>query len=152
MESHFPVKFIRVEDWVKKVKKGRGINDETYLREAFQAIETGVRASLDHHSKIVFESTGLTNYFDQMLKSLQCDFNMITIKILADNALCLKRVKTRDSSIHINISDEEVNRINKQAQAKQISTDFCLDNTTKNIDELKIEIDTIIQKCTSIKQ
>ena len=146
MEKQFHIKFVRVEDWVKEVKKGRHFEDETYLKEAFQCIEAGVRSALNNHSKIVFESTGLTGYFDQMLNSLKNDYKVITIKIQAESALCLNRVKTRDLSIHINISDDQVINLNKQVQAKNIITDFVLDNNHKNLNELKMEIGNITKK------
>lgn len=145
IESHFNIKFIRVEDWVKEIKKDRQIEDEKYLRDAFQVIETGIRSFLNNYSKIVFESTGLTNYFDQMIKSLRKDFKVITIKIQAESALCLERVKNRDLSIHINISDDQVININKQVQAKNMKTDFILSNNDKHIYELKAEIENIIK-------
>lgn len=145
MEQQFNIKFIRVEDWVKEVKKERQIDDETYLSDAFQCIEAGVRAVLDTYSEIVFESTGLTVYFDQMLINLRKDFKVITIKIQADSALCLERVNTRDQSIHINVSDDQVNNLNKQVQIKNINTNYILDNNSKNSKELIAEIGNIIK-------
>ncbi|MBI5540621.1 MAG: methyltransferase domain-containing protein [Bacteroidia bacterium] len=145
MEKQFDIKFVRVEDWVKKVKKGRQIDDETYLSDAFKCIENSVRTVLNHNSKIVFESTGLTVYFDQMLSRFREDFKVVTIKIQADIALCLKRVKTRDQSIHINVSDDQVNLLNKQVQAKNIITDHIINNNSKNINELTSEIGIIIK-------
>lgn len=145
MEQQFNIKFIRVEDWVKEVKKERQIDDETYLSDAFQCIEAGVRAVLDTYSEIVFESTGLTVYFDQMLINLRKDFKVITIKIQADSALCLERVKTRDQSIHINVSDDQVNNLNKQVQIKNINTNYILNNNSKNSKELIAEIGNIIK-------
>lgn len=146
MEEQFNIKFLRVEDWAKDVKMGRQIFDETYLMDVFQAIEAGIRIALVQHSKIVFESTGLTNYFDQMLESLKNEFKVITIEVQADNNLCLNRVMTRDQSIHINVSDDQVKEINKKVQEKNIKTDFYLDNNNKKAEELIIEIGRIVKQ------
>src|SRR5688572_6692601 len=74
MEQYFNVKFIRVESWVKEIRNERPIDDETYLKEAFQVIETVIRSAIAQYTKIVFESTGLTVYFDKMLENLRKDF------------------------------------------------------------------------------
>src|SRR5437868_6515393 len=116
MEKEFGVKFIRVEDWAKAVKNNREVDDESYIREVFEVIEKGIRDSALQYPKLVFESTGITPYFDKMLKSLQRDFKVITIKVMADDSLCLHRVKTRDQSIHINVSDDQVIAINDRVR------------------------------------
>jgi shikimate kinase len=146
MECQFNIKFVRVEDWMKDIKKDRQINDESYISDAFQAIEAGVRNVLKQHSKIVFESTGLSSYFDRMLNNLSANFKVITIKVNADDALCIERVKNRDTAIHINVSDNEVQSLNGQVKAKNIITDYSLDNNNKNINELSVELGKIIKQ------
>ena len=142
-ERNFQIKFLRVEDWAKVVKKDRIFNDEEYLKEVFRVIENGVRESLKQQNSIIFESTGLTIYFDTMLKNLKKDYSVTTIKINADKDLCLKRIQTRDQSIHINISDEQVNMINEKVLEKNILTDFEIDNNTLS-KKLEQQIDKII--------
>lgn len=112
------VNFLRVEDWAKEVKKGRNINNEEYVKEVFLTIENGIRHSLQKLDTVVFESTGLTEHFDKMLLSLQSDFKVITIKVNSDKAICLDRVKSRDKSMHIAVSDDQVNEINSAVLAK----------------------------------
>ncbi len=148
MEKEFGIKFVRVEDRVKEIRRGRQINDHSYLKEAFEVIENFIREFLNDNDKIVFESTGLTIYFDRMLKDLRRDFSVVTIGIRANDDLCLNRVKTRDLSIHINVSDDEVNEINKQVKEKQIKTDFTLINENKSAGELTKEIAEIIKTIT----
>ncbi len=144
MDDNLGIKFIRVEDLVKAVRRDRKIMDQSYIKEAFQTIENGVREALDNYDKVVFESVGLTDSFDQMLKNLRRDFSVVTIRILANEDLCLQRVKTRDQSIHINISDDEVNGINRQIKGKDIKTDYILTNENKSANQLIEEIKTLI--------
>jgi predicted kinase len=144
MEEHFGVKFIRVEDWAQKIKAKRAINNEAYLTDVFQGIEDGIREVMIREDIIVFESTGLTSQFDRMLKNLQGDFSVITILVEAKNETCLRRVKTREQSIHIAVSDEQVNEINKLVQEKQMPTDHCVTNENKSAKELVAEISKII--------
>ncbi|WP_420320370.1 hypothetical protein [Flagellimonas sp.] len=144
MDRLFKIKFVRVEDWAIKVKSKRALSDDKYLKEVFEIIEKGVRKELLQVDQIVFESTGLTHYFDEMLVNLKYDFQLVTIKILTNDRLCLKRVKTRDRSIHINVSDEEVEQINQMVLEKNMKCDFEIKNNKKSekqlIEELKIII------------
>jgi shikimate kinase len=145
MDQKFGIPFIRVEDWAKKVKKDRQIDNEDYLSDVFSAIEKGIRHSLDMNDKIVFESTGLTPHFDRMLENVKEDFSVVTIGVHANHELCLHRVKSRDQSIHINISDEQVNEINKQVKKKEMRTDFQLINEGKSVEELVSEMREILK-------
>ncbi|WRP07665.1 AAA family ATPase [Rossellomorea aquimaris] len=145
MDQKFGIPFIRVEDWAKKVKKDRKIDNEDYLSDVFSAIERGIRHSLDMHDKIVFESTGLTPYFEQMFKSIKRDFSVVTIGVHANHELCLHRVKSRDQSNHINVSDEQVNEINKQVTNKEMRTDMQLINEGKSVEELVREMRDILK-------
>lgn len=143
LDRRFNICFLRVENWVKAIKQEREIDDESYLREVFQTIEKGVRHELRNKDAITFESTGLTKYFDQMFESLCNDFNVITIKIVTSSEICLQRVKSRDQSIHINISDKEVKSINKQVVDKNFIADFNIDNNNKSEENLSIELKKI---------
>lgn len=145
IDQVFGIKFLRVEDWAKDVKKDYAIDDENYLSLVFNAIETGVRNALQHHDAIVFESTGLTKNFDEMLASLNKDYLVKTIGLKADLDLCLERVKTRDQSIHINVSDEQVNRINGEVLQRDLPTRYQLLNQNKTRDELILDLIEIVK-------
>jgi shikimate kinase len=144
IEKKFGIKFVRVEVWVKQIKKDRAVDDETYLKQAFEEIENGIRDSLNHTDKLVFESTGITTYFDHMLENLKKDFQVITIGVKADSGICLDRVQKRDQTIHINISDDQVSMINERVKQKDFQTDFQIINEIKEEKELVREIEKII--------
>lgn len=146
MEKEFGIKFIRVEDWAKKIKKDRNVDNEAYLKQVFEEIESGIRDSLTDKDKIVFESTGLTEYFDIMLESLRRDFQGTTIGIYADSTTCLERVKSRDQNIHINVSDDQVLMINNQVRERNFETDFLIINENKSEKELINEIAKNIER------
>jgi shikimate kinase len=147
----FQIKFIRVENWAKVVKKDRHIDNENYLKEVFHVIEKGVRESLKQNNAIVFESTGLTVYFDEMLRSLKKYYSLSTIKIIAEKDLCLKRIKTRDQSIHVNVSDKKVNIINDAVYKKNIETEFEIENNNAPKEELLEQISEIVKRLIPIK-
>jgi shikimate kinase len=143
-DRHFHVHFVRVEDAVKKIRRDRDMADEAYICEAFETIESAVRQSLESYNSVVFESTGLSDHFDNMLQNLKTDFHVTTINVNAEKELCLERVGTRDRSVHINVSDKEVNTINTAVIAKNFKADFEIENSDKPEKELIKEIRKII--------
>lgn len=147
--NEFGIKFIRVEDWAKKIKKDRDVDNEVYLKQVYGEIEKGIRESLTDTDKIVFESTGLTEYFDKMIESLRKDFQVVTIGVYADSRICLKRVKSRDQAIHINISDDQVVMINEKVRKRNLGTDFSIINEEKSENELINEISKLLGQTTA---
>lgn len=143
-QQSFGIAFIRVEDWVKSIKKERSIDNEAYLQQAFEVIEQGIRQQIQQRQSLVFESTGLTNYFDAMLQRLKQDGRLVTIGIDASADTCLQRVHSRDQRIHINVSDEQVMMINARVREKNLLTDFRIENEAKSEHELINEIGKII--------
>ncbi len=144
MEKYFGIRFLRVEDWARQIKRDRSVDNKTYLKEVFAAIEAGVRKELELRCPVVFESTGLTGYFDAMLENLKRDYAVRTIAIMTDLSICLQRVRSRDQSIHINVSDAQVSEINARVFEKQIKTDFIIDNTDKQEEDLCYELEAIL--------
>lgn len=146
LESEFNVKFIRVENWAKEIKRDRNIDDKKYLEEVFKTIGKGVKQEANSYDRICFESTGLTLQFDKMLENLRKEFNVVTIKIACDSEVCIERIKSRDRNIHINVSDNEIKRINAEVIRRNYKTDFKLQNDSKSKDELKKELNVILKE------
>ncbi len=145
-DKEFGITFIRVEDWAKKIIKNRDVDDKAYLKQVFGSIEKGIRSSLAHKDQLVFESTGLTEYFDEMLERLKSDFQVVTIGVFANGTICLERVKSRDQEIHINISDDQVLNINKKVRERNFDTDFAIVNENKSKKSLIKEIGELIEQ------
>jgi predicted kinase len=146
MDEELGIRFIRVEDWAKSVKKERSVDDESYVREVFAMIEDGVRQVLKEFPQVVFESTGLSDAFDAMLERLCRDFRVVTIRVKAGDALCLERVKTRDQAIHVNVSDDQVNVINRNVAERNLPTDFTLENDNCSAEELVRQLKMIVER------
>ena len=143
-EEELGIKFIRVEDWAKRIKKDRAVNNEDYIRQVFEEIEVGIRNILEANDRVVFESTGLTEFFDKMLANLKSNFEVVTIGVFAESKLCLERVRNRDQSIHISVSDEQVTMINQKVIEKNMKTDFKILNNEEN-DDLLEQIKNIVK-------
>ena len=147
IDTQFDIRFLRVEDWVKNLSpQSAAMEDESYLEAVFYEIEHGVRRELKKASPVVFESTGLTTYFDEMFARLSRDFRMTTIGVRADPVCCLERVKSRDQSIHIDIPIDTVKAINDQVLEKNMKTDYILQNNEANLESLKARLKKIIEQ------
>ena len=69
---------------------------------------------------------------------------MTTIKVSADREKCIQRVRMRDQSIHINVSDNQLKQVNEAVHEKDMKTDYTIENSEKSEDELKSEIRKIL--------
>jgi cytidylate kinase len=72
-----------------------------------------------------------------------------TIKVKADIDICLERIRTRDQAIHVDVSEDQVNEINKAVLLRDLKTDFSIDNSNASITDLKMEINKIIERTKS---
>lgn len=146
LDRYFGIRFVRVEEWARRVKRGRAINDESYLQEVFDVIERGVRQMLESADQIVFESTGLTGHFDTMLARLQADFVVVPVGVRARSDLCLQRVRERDASIHIDVSDAQVMEIHRAVMEKDCRYEYEIENSDKSEAQLLGELKIIINR------
>ena len=124
----YGITFIRVEDIALKIKQNRAVDDESYHKDVFAQIESHIRSVIVNNPIIIFESLGLTPHFDNMLENLKGDFRVICINVKVSPELCLERIKNRDKSIQIDISDEEILKINSLILEKNMLCDYEIEN------------------------
>lgn len=144
MERNFGIRFLRVEEWVLKLRRNAAVDDPAYVDLVFETIERGVRAAMLENDAVVFESTGLSDAFERMWRSLKRDHRVVTIGVDTDPALCLQRVRTRDQRIHINVSDADVTRINQAVLALARSTDHSIMNTARSAEKVLKDLQLIV--------
>jgi shikimate kinase len=141
----FNIPFIRVEDWVKELKRDKDFSDESYISQVFQIIESGIVKELEDRQNLVFESTGYSHHFDRMLANLKLNHRVVLIKIKAGKDLCLQRVKSREQAIHIPYSDADITAINEAVERKVLPFDFEIDNNSPSSSELERVIAAIVK-------
>jgi shikimate kinase len=134
------IPFLRVEDICLKIKADRKIDDQDYISEAFEKIETEIRKKLLSVNQLTIESTASAIQFDQMVFNLRKDFVVKLIKIETDPKLCMQRVRTRDQENHISVSDEEVTQINTISAQRKFDFDLTIQNNFKSDNELLDEL------------
>jgi shikimate kinase len=130
------IPFLRIEDIFLKIKTENPLEDQKYISTGYKNVENEIRGRLSKSNEITIESTGIASLFHEMVSRLENDYIVKLIKIEADPELCLKRIKNRDQSKHISVSDDRINEINKRAQAISLNFDLIINNTSKTDDEL----------------
>jgi hypothetical protein len=70
-----------------------------------------------------------------MYSSLKNKYEVKLVKVYADLEECFRRVRTRDNSEHIPVSDEKVEEYNKIAASINHPWDVVIDNNSPATDE-----------------
>ena len=78
--------------------------------------------------RVVIESTGTTSYFKPFLERLRNRYVLKLIRIVTSPAICVKRVKARDVSVHIPVSDDLLEQVNREALEVDLDYDAILEN------------------------
>jgi dephospho-CoA kinase len=134
LQEGLDIKFLRVEDIWLSLKSERFTKD--YIKEGFSAVEKEIDKFLTKADCITIESTGITDYFIVFLDRLKTKYTVKLIKIQTSPELCLRRVKSRDSSDHVPVSYEIVNQINQDALKVNFKFDIIIDNEKSSDDEI----------------
>jgi shikimate kinase len=142
LEDRLHIKFFRVEDIWLSLKSERLANE--YIEEGFSAVEKEIDKLLSSADRIIIESTGTTDYFKVFLEKLRIKYSLKLIKVKTSPELCLRRVKSRDSSVHVPVSDDIVSQINQDAINVNLNYDIIIDNEKSSDDEIVDKIYKII--------
>ena len=120
------IDFFRVENvWLDL--KSKRLSDE-YMEEGFKLVETKIDNLLLDTNRIIIESTGTTIYFKFFLEKLKSKYEVKLVKINTSAEKCFQRVKSRDASVHIPVSDDLLEKVNKEAQQVKLKYDTVIDN------------------------
>ena len=144
MEKNFGIKFFRVEDiWLKLKNENNFSSEKKYFENLDQFCKEGhflvkneVEKLLQKYDSLVIESLGIAPHFDSFLDDLKKIATTVPIKIYADEKLCIERIKTRDQSIHIAVSDDKIQEVNEKAF--QVKMDFAFEINNVNLSEKNI--------------
>jgi shikimate kinase len=146
LQKQHNIPFLYVENIAIKNKGERSINDEGYIRDYYNELYESIKQSLEKQNNIVFESTGLTGKYLDLLCLLRKRNNVVIIKIHADLDLCIKRIKERDIRKHVDISYEQIKELNSAISNNEIEFDFEIHNSDEANDEyLSGILDAIIK-------
>jgi len=134
IQDKLGIKFFRVEDIWLSLTTAR-LSDE-YIIEGFGIVEKELDRLLIDSDWITIESTGTTDYFSKFLNKLKSRYDVKLVKIQTNPELCLKRVKSRDSSLHVPVSDDIVDKINRDALKVDLNYDLIVNNENSTDKEI----------------
>ncbi|MBE9512019.1 MAG: shikimate kinase [Bacteroidetes bacterium] len=138
------IKFFRVEDvWLKLVKEQFS---DAYIQKGFSLVEQELDEKLKKTDRIIIESTAAHEEFHNFLARLRKKYNIKLVKISAPLDLCLNRTISRDQTIHIPVSDNRVEEINRKAFSVDLPFDLVIEND-KRTDKEIVEIFLQFYKC-----
>ncbi len=126
IQDKLNVKFFRVEDVWLSLKEEKF--SDAYVREGFLRVEEEIDKKMSNNDKLTIESTAAHDYFNTFLKSLRNKYTIFLIKVVAPPEVCLERIKSRDLSQHIPVSDDIIEEINLKAIAIDLPFNLVIDN------------------------
>ncbi len=120
--------FLRVEPIFLDVRAQLGASHSQFEAAGFQAVLTALREALVQHDIVCFETTGASTHVSWLLEALRQEARVLLVRVLAAPDQCLSRIRARDASIHIPVSDDQIERINAIALTVVLPWTAELDN------------------------
>jgi predicted kinase len=143
MASHLGIPFLSVEPIFLAIKNDpKGMTGD-FIAEGFKRVETTIHQRLKTNDSLVFEATGLTPYFDKMLKNLEQQYRVIKIKVFAPPETCLTRIRQRDASVHIPVSEEMITHINSACADVKLNFNLTIDNSASTKESILAQLKTL---------
>ena len=126
IQKEIGIHFLRVEDIWLSLKSERLSNE--YIIEGFNLVKKNIDQLLTLNSRIVIESTGTSEHFFSFLDILRSSYDVKLVKIVASPDVCVNRIKSRDSSLHVPVSDDMLSLINQAALETNLDYDLIINN------------------------
>jgi shikimate kinase len=120
------IEFLRVEPiWLKLVPGEDG----------WETVEKLLITCFIQRDEVMIESLGAGAGFDRLHGSLGKNYTVKLIKVSTNLEECLSRVRNRDNSNHIPVSDDKVQEYNQIAASVDHPWDVIVDNNALATDE-----------------
>jgi len=128
LERELGVKFVRVEPLFLETREEIGAAHPDFERIGFQKTFSCLVYELSRHDTVCFESTGASEKFHRLLTELRELSVVLPVQVQADPMQCVERIRSREPSIHIPVSDDQVERINTRAVEVELPWAARIDN------------------------
>ena len=112
--------------------------------DGWQKVIESINECFAKYEKVMIENLGAGHDFQNFLSILQNQYQTKIIKVKTDLSLCYKRVKERNNSNHIPVSDHKVKEYNETASIVTLNWDLVVDNNGIQ------HIDNIIEKIKNL--
>tara|TARA_Y100000310_G_C20151795_1_gene565098 strand:- start:57 stop:548 length:492 start_codon:yes stop_codon:yes gene_type:complete len=142
IQKKLNILFFRVEDVWLSIKTNK--IDKEYLEKGFSLVEKEIDKQFKKINKLIIESTAAFDYFKIFLKKLESKYNIKLIQVKTPLDLCLDRIKSRDQSIHIPVSDDRIQEINSKAVNVKFDFDLIIENSDISEDQIIKEFSSLL--------
>jgi predicted kinase len=148
MESGLNIPFFSVEPLFLALMNDPQAMKGDFIRGGFMQVEATIHERLKKDDSLVFEATGLTPYFETLLVNLESQYRVTKVKIEAPIELCLSRIRQRDTSVHIPVSDEMISHIHNASSTVELEFDLVIDNASATTETI-LEHMSQVMNCQS---
>ncbi len=119
VHRHTDIHFLRVEPIWLALQPGE---------DGWRKVATTIDELFRVHDKVMIESLGAGEGFRGFLAALSAKYPIRLIRVTADLVTCLERVRSRDNTEHIPVSDDKVMEYNRIAAGVTYDWDLEIDN------------------------
>jgi predicted ABC-type ATPase len=127
-EAELGVRFLRVEPIFLEHQRTSALAGAARDADGYAKVRVAIDDVLRREPRVVVESTGASPAFAPFLAALRSAYDVRLVAIRAPPDRCLERVRTRDASGHIPVSDDRVAEINARAAGVELPWDLEIDN------------------------
>lgn len=128
LEDELGIHFFRVEPLFLEVRERLGASHPEYERRGFELAVSRLVEALANHDTVSFESTGASSWFEWQVARLRETAPVELVRVVAAPEQCLERIRGRDASIHIPVSDDRIAQINAIATRVELPWNAEIDN------------------------
>ena len=135
LEREFGIEFLSIEEIFVKLQ-GKGVSSLDVQERGYKIVEECVSEILAKGYAVSFEITVFMPASRNLLNRLELQAQLEIIQVYAPLELCLERIKNRDETKHIEISEEKIAEINKLSVNQHLASKFRIDTSEMNDEEI----------------
>jgi dephospho-CoA kinase len=128
LEREMGIPFLRAEPIWKAIKEDASIPATDYFQRGIDAVVAAASGLAQQHTCFSLESTGAFDNMPAFIDLFRPFSHPRLVFVKAQPETCLRRVRTRDRSIHIDVSDAYVAQVNARSFAAQLPYEATIDN------------------------
>ena len=129
LEKEIGLKFLSVEKLGLENSKKSKLTGYERVKESFHEEEEEIDRILAQEDAMSFEATGSCEYFFTVLERLRAKYKVKLIRIFSPLDACRRRIRQRDASAHLPVSEEMITTINEKAARVVLDWDLTIDNS-----------------------
>ncbi|MCP4500407.1 MAG: AAA family ATPase [Deltaproteobacteria bacterium] len=128
IEAALQVHFLRVERVLLDHVKRHDVPPDGLPRGGFDVEEAAIDDVLRTANSVVFEATGSSVYFADVIEALRAKYSVQLVRIRCPLDLCRRRAEQRDATEQLPVTWAQFESINAKANAVELDWDLEVDN------------------------